>query len=101
MARPDSGSVPAVPLPERPGIARRAIGRLDVAEAPPDLGGRIGRPVGARCGHLRAWQRLWYAVGAAGVLRVVAPAALPGPDVVQAAELTVREAKRRQHVVGD
>src|SRR5215472_7184572 len=100
MARRNGRSVPAVGLPECPGLARTAVGRLDIAKAPLDLGGWIGRPVGAGRGHLRTWQRLRNAVGAAGILGVVAPAALPRVDVIEAAILTVGEAKRREHVVG-
>ena len=50
---PDGGSVapcgpvPAVGLPVRPGRRRRAVPALDVAQAPADLGRRVGPPVAA------------------------------------------------------
>src|SRR5579862_4795483 len=75
---------------EGPGAARTSVNPLDIAQAPPDLGGRVGLPVRARAGHLAARQGLRDAVGAAGVLRVVDPAALPVPQVHQAAELALR-----------
>src|SRR5712691_1427 len=93
--------VPAVGLPESPGVTWGSVDRLDVAETPLDLSRRVGRPVGAGAGHLRAWQRLRDAVGTAGVLGVVDPVAFPGPDVVQAAELVVAESERGQHLVSD
>src|SRR4029077_569667 len=93
-------SVVVVGLPEGPGFAGIAVDGLDVAEAPLDLGGRIGLPVRPRGGHLAAWQRLRDAVRAAGILRVVPPAALPVPHVLQAAEKGGRaEAEASQHVV--
>ena len=55
-------SVPAVALAVAPGAAGRAVAVLDVAEAPADLGDRVGRPVGAGRGHLGAGQRLRDAV---------------------------------------
>src|SRR5215469_3211795 len=96
------GSVVAVRLPEGPGAARIAVRGLDVAETPPDLGGRVGLPVRTGTGHLGSGQRLRDAVGPARVHGVVDPAALPGPDVVQAAKVDMRvEAERGHHVVGD
>src|SRR5262249_12134771 len=92
-------SVPAVRLPERPCAAGTPVFRLDVADPRLDLGCGVGLPVGPGGGHLGPGQGLRYAVGAAGVRRVPAPAALAGPDVVQAAELRVGvEAERRHHV---
>src|SRR5690348_17612561 len=79
-------SVVVVDLPEGPGFAGVSVDGLDVAQAPLDLGGRIGLPVRSRARHLAARQRLRDAVRAAGVLRVVPPAALPVPHVLQAAE---------------
>src|SRR6266700_5787382 len=79
--------VPAVSFPEGPCVARRAVPLLDVAQAPLDLGRRAGLPVGPGGCHLRTRQRLRDAVRAAGVGGIDPPAAFPGPDVVQAAEL--------------
>ena len=45
-----------------PGAARAAVAVGDVAQAPADLRGRVGLPVGAGAGHLRAGQRLRDAV---------------------------------------
>src|SRR6266705_4829948 len=95
-------SVPAVPLPERPCTARIAVPALDVPETPLDLGSRVRLPVRPGGGHLRAGPRLRDAVGAAGVLRRHVPAALPAPQIVQAAELRARlPAVRGQHAVRD
>src|SRR5579871_1175520 len=95
------GLVPAMSLPEGPGVARCPVTLLDIAEAPLDLRGGAGLPVGTGAGHLGARQRLGDPVGAARIRRGHAPAALPGPDVVQAAELARAEAERRQHRVRD
>ena len=46
----------------------RAVALLDVLQAPLDLGGRVGLPVGAGAGHLGARQRLRDAVGARGAV---------------------------------
>ena len=64
-------SVEAVALAVAPGAARRAVAVLDVAEAPADLGDRVGGPVGAGRGHLGAGEGLRDAVGrgAAGCRR--------------------------------
>src|SRR5690348_8561639 len=81
-------SVPAGALLVRPRGARRAIDLLDVAEAPLDLGGGVGLPVGPGAGHLGTRQRLRDAVGARD--RVAGrgiPAALGVPQALQAAEL--------------
>src|SRR6202012_3969767 len=88
---------------EIPRAAGGAVNGLDVSEAPLDLGGRVGLPVRARAGHLRAGQRLRDAVRAGGrVLRLVVPAALPVPDVELAGPLPrLAEAEGRQHVVRD
>src|SRR5580658_2313888 len=86
---------------ESPRAARIPVYLLDVAQSPPDLGGRIRLPVRPGAGHLAARQRLGDAVRAAGVLRVVHPAALPVPQVKQAAEVGARgESEAGQHVVG-
>ncbi len=53
-------------LPEAPGVAGAAVAVLHVVQTPLDLGGRVGLPVGAGRGHLRARQGLDQAVGAAG-----------------------------------
>src|ERR1039457_7182366 len=96
-----SNLVVAVGFLESPGATGIAVDVLDVTKAPPDLGGRVRLPVRARAGHLAARQRLRYAVRAAGVFRVVAPAALPVPDVLQAAEIGLRaEAEAGQDAVG-
>src|ERR1700733_13795471 len=93
--------VVAVGFFEGPGATGISVDALDVPQAPPDLGGRIRLPVRARAGHLAARQRLRDAVRAAGVLRVVAPAALPVPDVLQAAEVGLRgEAEAAHDAVG-
>src|SRR5580704_12402790 len=88
---------------EIPRAAWGAVNGLDVSEAPLDLGGGVRLPVRARAGHLRARQRLRDAVRAGvRVFRLVVPAALPIPDVEQAAPLRrLAEAERRQHVVRD
>src|SRR6266487_3304623 len=95
-------SVPAMAFPEGPRVARRAVPLLDITQAPLDLGARAGLPIGPGGCHLRPWQRLRDAVRAAGVGGVDPPAALPGPDVVQAAELLLGvEPERGQHLVCD
>ena len=87
-------SVPAVGLAVAPGAAGAAVAVLDVAEAPADLGHRVGRPVGAGRGHLRAGQRLRDAVGRGGrVVGVDPPAGLAGVERVEAAELVQAEAE--------
>src|SRR3954470_16717403 len=64
-------------LPRRPGVARVAIGHLDVPEAPLDLGQRVRAVVRTELRHLARRQRLRDAVGAgAGVLGEPAPVAL-------------------------
>src|ERR1035437_2639968 len=101
--RDDTGQrlVIAVGFLEGPGAAGVPVDVLDVAQSPPDLGRRIGLPVRACAGHLAARQRLRDAVRAAGVFRVVAPAALPVPDVLQAAEIGLRaEAEAGHDAVG-
>src|SRR3546814_916130 len=81
-------SVPADLDRVRPRTARRAVAPGDVAQAPLDLGGRVGEPVAPDGGHLGARVRLRDAVRlAAGVVRVPAPAALLLPQLVQAREL--------------
>src|SRR3984885_6890788 len=88
---------------EIPRAAWGAVNGLDISEAPLDLGGRVGLPVRARARHLVAGQRLRDAVRAGvRVFRLVVPAALPVPDVEQAAPLRrLAEAERRHNVVGD
>ena len=81
--------------------ARRAVDVLDVLQAPLDLGGRVGLPVGAGAGHLGAGQRLRDAVGAGGaVAGVRVPAALLHPQRVQAAELAGAPAVVAEHDAG-
>ena len=89
-----------VALPERPRRAHgRAVAVLDVAQAPRDLRGRVGAPVGAGRGHLRAGQRLRDAVGAArrGCRRRRVPVALARPERVEAAELVRAPAEVAEH----
>src|SRR5262249_30191742 len=87
--------VPAVRFLVRPGTARRTVRVLDVGQAPLDLRLRICLPVRPGAGHLGAGERLRDTVGAAGVVCVVLPAALTGPQTVQTAELAGAEAVRR------
>ncbi len=54
--------VPAHVLRVRPCATRRRIAVGDVAETPRDLGGRVGRPVGASRGHLLSRESLRNAV---------------------------------------
>src|SRR6266851_1289189 len=97
-----TSSVEAVRLPERPCAARIAITALDIPEAPDDLRLRVRRPVRAGSGHLGSRQCLRDSERAAGILGLVVPAALPAPDVVQAAEVRLRiPAIRRQQAVRD
>src|SRR4029079_4653175 len=66
----------------------RAVPVRDVPQSPSDLGERVGAPVTGDRGHLGAGQGLRDPVGVgAGVVGVPPPAALPGPQVVQAGEL--------------
>src|SRR6266704_1021409 len=91
-----------VDLPESPGFTGVSVDGLDIAQAPLDLSGRVGLPVRPRARHLAARQRLRDAERAARVLRVVPPAALPVPHVLQAAEEGGwAEAEAGQHVVRD
>ena len=79
----------------RPGGAGRAVPGVDVPQAPVDLRGRVGAPVGAGARHLAAGQGLGDAVGAArGVVRVGPPARLPRPEQVEAPELVGAPAVR-------
>ncbi len=76
-------------LPVRPGIARAAVAVVHVVEAPLDLRGRVGRPVGTDGRHLAAGQRLHETVGAG--LRGSAPCSSRWTvvhDVAEALELT-------------
>src|SRR5690606_38695979 len=73
-----------------------------VAQAPADLGGRVGLPVRAGAGHLAARQGLRDAVGArGGVLRVGVPVALALPEGLQAAPLVAAPAVAGEHRLGD
>src|SRR5690606_22229084 len=91
-------SVPVRRLAVAPGGARGAVGALDVVEAPGHLGRGVGLPVVGDRRHLAAGQRLWDAVGAArGVLRLVVPARLLGPELVEAGDVTVAPAVRLVH----
>src|ERR1700733_15106533 len=95
-------SVVVVRFLERPCAARIPVYRLDIAQAPPDLGRRVGLPVSPGAGHLAARQGLRDPVRAARVLRVVGPPALPVPDIDQAAEISGwAEAEAAHHVVGN
>src|SRR3954449_3483176 len=81
---------------------RRPIAGADVPEAPADLGDRVGPPVGTERRHLVAWQCLGDAIrtrAAVGGRR--APAALPGPQGLEAAPLTLAVALTQQHRVRD
>src|SRR4051812_2398061 len=85
------GSVPAVGLPERPGLAGAAVPAVHVVQAPLDLRGRVGLPVGTGGRVLGGGQGLEEAVGAGrGVDRVVVPAGLVVHDVAEALELAAR-----------
>ena len=53
LGGPNLGSVPAGALPVRPCVAGRTVPDADVAQAPLDLGGRVGPPVSACAGHPR------------------------------------------------
>src|SRR6478736_7261535 len=77
-------------LPRGPGVARVAVGHLDVPETPLDLGQRVGAVVGTELRHLAGGQGLRDAVRArAGVLGEPAPVALAGPQVDEAVVLRV------------
>src|SRR5690606_2616833 len=94
--------IPAVALRMSPGAAGAAVPALDVAQAPADLGGGVGGPVGAGGGHLGAGEGLRDAVGARrGVVGVPAPVGLAGPQRVEAAELVGGEAELREQRAGD
>src|SRR5712671_2678370 len=80
-------SVIPVGFLESPCVTGIPVNALDVAKAPADLGRRVGLPVRPRAGHLASRQRLRDAVRPARVLRVIDPAALPVPQVPQAAEI--------------
>src|SRR6185437_545702 len=78
-----------------------SVDGLDIAQPPLDLSGRVRGPVRAGRGHLRAGQRLRDAVRTGiRVSRLVIPAAFPGPEAVQAAELTGGPAERAQEGYG-
>src|SRR5690606_16485327 len=69
-------------------VAGAAVAVLHVVQAPLDLGGGVGLPVGAGRGHLGGRQGLDQAVGAAGgVGGGVVPAALVLDDLREALEL--------------
>src|SRR5262249_46444862 len=89
--------VPAGGLGVRPGIARGAVAVLDVTVAPLDLGRGVVLPVGTGAAHLRARLGLRDAVGAGGVGGVHVPAALPVPQVDDAAELRARAPPEARH----
>src|SRR5579875_2108950 len=91
------GLVPAVRFLVRPGTAGRAVQALDVLQAPANLRGGVGFPVGARAGHLRAGHGLGDAVRTIGIRCGDAPAALPRPERVEAAELAGRPAEAAEH----
>src|SRR6516162_8160022 len=93
--------IPAAALLVRPCAAGRPVERLDVSQAPADLGGSVGLPVRARAGHLRAGQRLRDAVCPTGIGRVNIPAALGVPEADQAAELARRPPVGPQHRLSD
>lgn len=80
-------SVEALGLGLRPGPARVPVPVLDVAQAPADLGDRVGLPVVAFGGHLGAGVGLRDAVRADGVRRELVPTRLAGPEPLQAREL--------------
>src|SRR3954454_8029419 len=95
-------SVPLMTLLERPGAAGGAVAAPDVAESPPDLGGRVVGPVRTGGGHLRAGEGLRDAVGRRRrVVRVHVPAALADVEGVQAGELAAGEAEPGQQRPGD
>src|SRR5690349_39444 len=85
--QPGWPSVGVMNLPERPRLARGAVGPLDVVLAPADLGLRVGQPVRAAGGHLGAWIRLRDPVRTVRIARPLIPVALPYPDVVETREL--------------
>ncbi|NUQ90633.1 MAG: DUF998 domain-containing protein [Glycomyces artemisiae] len=82
-----AGSVEALGLGVRPGVARGPVLPLDVAQAPLDLGDGVGRPVVALADHLGAGVGLGDAVGADRVLGELVPAGLLAPEELQAREL--------------
>src|SRR5690606_25319527 len=95
-------SVPADRVAVGQRTAGRAVAAADVVQAPGDLGGRVGPPVRADRGHLRAGQRLRDAVGArARVLRGGVPVRLALPQGVEAAELVAAPATCGNHLGGD
>src|SRR5450756_2239224 len=95
-------SVPVVRAPERPGTARRGVATGDVVETPGDLGRRVGLPVGADACHLGTRQRLRDAEGTAReVARIDPPAALAGPQVVQAGPLVGTPASGCHELLAD
>src|SRR5450759_2119625 len=95
-------SVPVVRAPERPGTARRGVTTGDVVETPGDLGRRVGLPVGADGCHLGTRQRLRDAEGTAREVACVdPPAALAGPQVVQAGPLVADPAARGCQLLTD
>ncbi|RRR99112.1 DUF998 domain-containing protein [Glycomyces terrestris] len=85
-------SVEPLGLGVRPGVARGPVLALDVAEAPFDLGDRVGAPVVPLAGHLGAGVGLRDAVGADRVLGELVPAGLLVPQELQAGELLQVEA---------
>src|SRR5215469_9739680 len=94
--------IPACCLLVRPSAARRAVVALNVGQAPAYLGGRVGLPVASGTRHLRPGQRLRDAVGAGTrVLSIRAPAALVGPQRLEAGELAARPAELAQHLLSD
>src|SRR5690606_17027260 len=83
-------SVPVVRLEVCPRPLRAAVPGLDVVQTPADLRLRVGAPVLTGGRHLRPGQRLRDAVGAAaGVLGLVVPAGLTGPQLLEGSPLVV------------
>ena len=96
------GSVPAVALPVRPRVARGAIPDPDVAEAPLDLGGRVGPPVGADAGHPGRRQCLGYPEGAgSAVARGRSGTCSPAATGVEADPLLLVQARLSRDGVRD
>ncbi|MQM25261.1 DUF998 domain-containing protein [Glycomyces sp. NEAU-7082] len=87
-----ASSVEALGLGVRPGVARGPVLALDVAQAPQDLGDRVGAPVVPFAGHLGTGVGLGDAVGADRVLGQLVPAGLLAPEQLQARELLQVEA---------
>ncbi|HEX2144506.1 MAG TPA: DUF998 domain-containing protein [Glycomyces sp.] len=95
------GSVEALGLGLRPGVAGGVVPALDVAQAPSDLGDRVGAPVVADRGHLVPGVGLRDAVGADRVLGEFVPAGFLVSQRFPARELSeVESGVERERAAG-